>query len=107
MRPRFILSPALVWLALLSCLVLSATQVCAQVKIERPAEGATVYGLVAVQASKADPNDGWIAFRVTPADQKFLVAVTTPFAFEWDCAARDDKAKQLYADGDYTLEAAA
>ncbi len=107
MRYRVILSPALVLFAFFASLVLGTGQVCAQVKIEAPKDGGTVFGVVTVQASKADPNDGWVAFRVTPADQKFLVAVTTPFAFEWNTAARDDKAKQLYADGDYTLEAAA
>ncbi len=107
MRHRFILSVALALLASCAWLCLGNSVAWAQVKILSPADGATVYGIVTVQASKPDPNDGWISFRVTPADQKFLVAVTTPFTFDWNSAERNDKGQQVYPDGDYTLEAAA
>ncbi len=107
MRHRFKLSPALVCSALLLVLILGASQVCAQVSITSPKNGATVFGVVTVQATKADPGDGWIAFRVTPADEKFLVAVTAPFTFEWNTALRDARAQATYPDGEYTLEAAA
>lgn len=107
MRHRFILSVALILLASCALLGWNSSGAWAQVKILSPANGATVYGIVTVQASKPDPDDGWISFRVTPADQKFLVAVTTPFTFDWNSAERNDKGQQVYPDGDYTLEAVA
>lgn len=106
MRPRLAVSLALRGFALVALLLITALASEAQVKIFYPTEGSTVHGIVTVEATKSDPGDGWIAFRVLPTDQKYLMATTAPARFEWDTQARDERGKQIYPDGQYTIEAA-
>lgn len=95
------------WIIIALIFVAFTAQVMAQsVAITAPASNATVRGVVKVQASKPDPDSGWIAFKLQGPGQKdeYIAAISKPYVFEWDTLARVD-GKALYPDGTYTLQA--
>lgn len=76
------------------------------VTISSPKEGETVYGVVSIQATKTDPQDGFLSFRVLPTDRKYLVSTLAPATFSWNTQQRDSSGRQIYRDGQYTIEVA-
>ncbi len=102
---RHIIAPAAVSaIILLSCLAAQAQGV----QFVTPQDGDTVRGVVQLQATKQNPDDGWISYKIQPAaDDRFAAAVTKPFIYLWDTRARDEKGGDVYGDGQYTLTAVA
>lgn len=73
-----------------------------------PATNATVRGTVRVQVQKADPDSGWVSFKLDGPGQKseYVAAISKPYVFLWDTLQRKD-GKALYPDGTYTISALA
>lgn len=105
MRRRPAALTALIALMLLGAVLCADAQ---GVRFVTPQDGDTVRDIVRVQATKPNPDAGWISYKIargTTGD--FAAAVTSPFNYVWDTHARDEKGKDIYPDGQYTLTAVA
>ena len=105
MRRRSTALTALIPILILGgCLAASAQSV----RFVTPQDGDTVRDMVRIQATKQSPNDGWVSYKIERGGKgEFVSAVTSPFIYPWDTRARDEKGKNLFADGQYTLTAVA
>ena len=105
MRPTLVCRTSLVLLAALLCTAMALSQV----QIANPTNGQTVRGMLSVSATKSDPNNGWIAYKIEGPQQSgdFSTAVVSPFSFRWDTNLRDAAGKPTYPDGEYTVTAVA
>lgn len=105
MRPTLVCRTSLVLLAALLCTAMALSQV----QIASPTNGQTVRGMLSISATKSDPNNGWIAYKIEGPQQSgdFSTAVVSPFSFRWDTNLRDAAGKATYPDGEYTITAVA
>lgn len=104
-RPTLVCRTSLVLLAALLCTSMAFSQV----QISSPTNGQTVRGIISVSATKTDPNNGWIAYKIEGPQQSgdFSTAVVAPFSFRWDTNLRDTAGKPKCPDGEYTITAVA
>ncbi|MEA3402728.1 MAG: hypothetical protein U9R79_15925 [Armatimonadota bacterium] len=78
------------------------------VRFITPEDGDTVRDMVRLRATKPNPDDGWISYKVERGGEgEFVTAVTSPFSYVWNTRDRDEDGKDLYPDGQYTLTAVA
>jgi len=79
-----------------------------QVRFVSPQPG-TVRGVVELKATKPNPGDGWISYKISPAGKEgdYVTAVINPFTYAWDTRKRDATGARIYPDGDYVLVASA
>ena len=80
-----------------------------EVSFVSPQNGATVRGVVNLQATKPSPNDGWVSYKIGPAgkEAQYLAAIIRPFAFAWDTRGRGKDGAKAFPDGDYVVTATA
>ena len=105
MRRRWTASTALIALMLLGAGLAADAQ---GVRFVTPQDGDTVRDIVRVQATKPNPDSGWISYKIAKGSSgDFVAAVTSPFNYVWDSRGRDDKGKDLFTDGQYTITAVA
>lgn len=78
------------------------------VRFTSPQPG-TVRGVVEIKATKPNPNDGWISYKISPAGKEgdYVTAVINPFVYAWDTRKRDASGARIYPDGDYVVVATA
>lgn len=104
MRRQMLVMALITLVTLGACLTASAQGV----RFITPQDGDTVRGLVKVQATKPNPNEGWISYKIQSGGQgDFVAAVTSPYVYTWNTLSRDDEGNDLYKDGQYTLVAVA
>lgn len=104
MRRRLAVSALSATIILGSCLVAGAQGV----SFLSPQEGDTVRDMVRIQATKPNPDEGWISYKIESGGKgDFVSAVVSPFVYVWDTRARDEKGNYLYQDGQYTITAVA
>ena len=74
-----------------------------------PQNGATVRGVLELHATKPNPSDGWISYKVGQAGQdgNYVSAVITPFNYKWDTRQHTAEGGRVYPDGDYVIIATA
>ncbi len=80
-----------------------------QVSFISPQNGATVRGVLELHATKPNPGDGWISYKVGQAGQdgNYVAAVITPFTYNFDSRQHTAEGGRVYPDGDYVLTATA
>lgn len=105
MRRRSTALTALIALMLLgACLAADAQGV----RFITPEDGDTVRDMVRIQATKPQPDSGWISYKIERAGSgDFVAATTSPFNYLWNTRARNEQGNELYPDGQYTLTAVA
>ncbi len=105
MRSTLVCRTSLLVIAAVLC---TSVALC-QVQIANPTNGQTVRGTLSVSATKSDPNNGWISYKIEGPDQSgdFTTAVVSPFSFRWDTNLRDTAGKATFPDGEYTITAVA
>lgn len=88
--------------------IVCAAAVGQQVRFLSPQAG-TVRGVVELKATKPNPGDGWISYKISPAGKEgdYITAVINPFSYIWDTRKRGANGARIYPDGDYVLVATA
>lgn len=105
MRRRITVITALIALMALGSSLAANAQ---GVRFVTPTDGDTVRDIVRVQATKPNPDEGWISYKIYQGDDgDFVAAATPPFTYVWDTRARDADGNSLYTDGQYTIKAVA
>jgi len=76
----------------------------AQVQILSPSPGATVHGIVQIEATKPQAGEGWITYSVSPSQDMYLAAAMSPFSIKWNTQLYRGN-ERVYPDGQYTITA--
>lgn len=97
------------WPFVILMLLLGTAAWTQEVRFISPQNGATIRGVVNLQATKTNPDDGWMSYKIGAVGKEavYVAAVIKPFSFYWDTRARGKDGTRLYPDGDYVLTASA